>query len=262
MAPFRFAYFMPYMRAAYRALAECPRVTLLNNSRPGAEDYARWLDLPSARIGVLRNGFIASGPAPAEHEVTHYRAVLGIPAGAPLIGAVFRFYEDKDPLLWVRTAAAVIRALPEARFLLVGTGPLADMIRRAAGDLGIADRLVTPGTEQNVRLALASMDVLLLTSKLEGTPNVVLEAQACGVPVVATEAGGTRDAIAGGVTGWCETARDADRLASRIVRALTDHAWRAQARTAGPAFVAERFDIDRMLDETLRSYGWPARQIS
>ena len=133
---------------------------------------------------------------------------------------------------------------------------MADSIRHLARSLGIADRLFMPGTEKNPTLPLSVMDVFLLTSKFEGTPNVVLEAQWLGVPVVATDAGGTRDAIDVGRSGWIAEKRNPDGLAERVLFVLANTDWCAQVRHAGPEFVASRFGLDRMIRETLDIYGY------
>ncbi|MCP5151344.1 MAG: glycosyltransferase [Chromatiales bacterium] len=258
MAPFRFAYHQPYMRPAYRFLAGHDNVVMVNNSAPGAADYASWLGLPSGRIRVLRNGHVIEGEAPEPSAVARYRDALGIPREATVLGSVFRFYPEKDPLLWLESAARVARRRPEVWLLMIGTGPLQGAMRERARALGVEERLVLPGTEQRTRLALAAMDLFLLTSHLEGTPNVVLEAQAAGLPVVATEAGGTADAVEPGVTGWIAADRAPATIAERIDAVLDDPAWRARARARGPAFVAECFSMERMVDETMALYGWGA----
>ena len=128
-------------------------------------------------------------------------------------------------------------------------------IMKLAGKLGIANRLFLPGTEKNIAPVYAAMDVLLLTSRFEGLPNVLLEAQALGVPVVATDVGGCREAVLDGETGMVVHSRDPAHLAERVLHALDDHDWAASARQRGPAFVRERFGIKRMIEETMNVYG-------
>ncbi|MCH8096409.1 MAG: glycosyltransferase [Proteobacteria bacterium] len=255
LAPYRFNYHLPYMRSGYRALLALPNVTLLNNSEAGAADYAEWLDVPVERLRVIHNGSDFTGLGPTPREISDFRRQHGIPDGTRIVGSVFRFYNEKDPLLWVRTAARIARARPDVIFLLVGTGPMQAKLMKLADRLGIADRLFLPGTEKNIAPAYAAMDVLLLTSRFEGLPNVVIEAQALGVPVVATDAGGTRDAVLDGHTGWIEAKRNPSRLAARVLFVLDNPDWAAKARQRGPAFIRERFGIGRMIAETLDAYG-------
>ena len=255
LAPYRFNYYLPYMRSGYQALLALPNVTILNNSEAGAADYAEWLDVPVERLRVIHNGSDFTGLSITASEINDFRQQHGVPNGTRIVGSVFRFYKEKDPLLWVRTAARIARARPDVIFLLVGTGPMHAKIMKLADKLGIADRLFLPGTEKNIVPAYGAMDVLLLTSRLEGLPNVVIEAQALGIPVVATDAGGTRDTVLDGETGVIVKSRDPANLAERVIHILDDPDWAAKARQRGPAFVRERFGIKRMIDETLDAYG-------
>jgi glycosyltransferase involved in cell wall biosynthesis len=254
-APWRFSYWLPWMRPVYRALAARANVALTNNSLAGARDYEAWLGLPEGRIAVLPNALAPDAAAPLPPgAAAALRAALGIPEGAPVVGAVFRFYPEKDPALWIAAAAIVAARRPETRFLLVGDGPLKAAAARAAERAGIADRLAFAGAIDDPRPALAAMDVFLLTSREEGLPNVVIEAQARGVPVVTTPAGGAAEAIEDGRTGFLAPAR-AVALADAVLRVLGDRAWTEAARARAAAAVGERFGLDRMLDDTLRIYG-------
>lgn len=257
MAPIHFTHYLAYIWPGYRALERFSNVVVVNNSRAGVSDYARWLRLPAERFQILCNGLDSSRLCRAmSKEAMAYRTQVGIPEDAVVVGSIFRFDKEKDPLLWVRTIARVARTRSDVAFLLIGTGPMADSIRRLARSLGIADRLFMPGTEKNPTLPLSVMDVFLLTSKFEGTPNVVLEAQWLGVPVVATDAGGTRDAIDVGRSGWIAEKRNPDALAERVLFVFANKDWCAQVRHAGPEFVASRFGLDRMIRETLDIYGY------
>ena len=256
--PTNFDYGQPYMRPAYRALAELDNVVLANNSDAGADDYARWLNLPRARFVVVRNGLDLDRmrPAPA-HAVAAYRARLGIPANAPVVGSVFRFWEEKRPMLWLEVARRVAASVPAAHFLLIGDGTARPEMQSFVRKAGLAARCHMPGTIGDVAAALGAMTAFLLTSAFEGTPNVVIEAQRAGVPVVATDAGGTRDAVEDGVTGRILATGDAAVIADAVIGVLSDEVFRRTAAERGPAFVGERFALGRMIDETLAMYGYP-----
>jgi glycosyltransferase involved in cell wall biosynthesis len=229
---------------------------MLNNSAAGAADYAQWLGLPGNRIRVLRNGIdpgASARPAPGTQE--RLRAALGIPETAPVIGSVFRLYDEKRPLLWVETAALVARARPDCHFVIVGAGPLRGAVLKRARRGGFAERLHCPGASDEASGYLSLFDVFLLTSRAEGTPNVVLEASLAGVPVVATEAGGTAETIDDGVTGHLVRDARAATLAARLLEVLGHRAWRASVAESGPAFVDRCFGLERMIEETLAVYG-------
>jgi glycosyltransferase involved in cell wall biosynthesis len=255
LAPTNFVFFRAYMLHGYRELAACKSVVMINNSEAGARDYARWLEIPSARFVVKRNGIDTRAiRRPAPQATAALRAKLAVPDGAKIIGSIFRLYAEKQPVLWIETAARISRQFPDCHFVIFGEGPLLRNVMRAARRHGIADRLHTPGNIADSALGLSLFDLFLLTSKVEGTPNVVLEASLLGIPVVCTDAGGTREAVAQGATGLVAATDDADGLAQHVAAILQDPAWAERARTEGPAFVERRFGLGRMLDETVAFY--------
>ncbi|UVO39197.1 glycosyltransferase [Bradyrhizobium arachidis] len=255
MAAKHFAYYRPYMADGYREIARCAEIVMLNNSEAGARDYARWLGLPFDRYRIIRNGIDATVISPPPEEtVRKFRASLGLVEGRPVIGSIFRFYPEKRPLLWIETAERIAAQRPDCQFVVFGTGPMKDEVFAYAQKYGFADRLYMPGTVASAALGLSIMDLFLLTSEFEGTPNVVLEASLLGVPVVAADAGGTRETIDEGVTGFVGNSAVPDDLAEKAIRVLADGAWCCRVRETGPRFVLERFGIDRMLAETLDVY--------
>ncbi len=127
--------------------------------------------------------------------------------------------------------------------------------RARCDDLSGAMHLAGHEHEQRVYSAIAAMDILLLTSRAEGLPNVLVEAQALGLPVVTTRAGGAPEAVRHGVSGWVLESDGVAHAATLLVRLLRDAGWRATARQAGPALVQDTFSVGRMLDETLAAYG-------
>jgi glycosyltransferase involved in cell wall biosynthesis len=250
--PTHFALYQPYMDPVYAALCALPNVVFLNNSRAGAESYVEWLRLAPDRIKVIHNGLdMGSIDNVAAQAV---RSRLGIPESAPLVGGIFRFYPEKRPLLWVDVAARVLRSKPEAWFVLFGQGILEREIAKAAWNLGLAHRLLRPGIVDDVLPVMRALDVFLLTSYGEGVPNVVLEAQWAGTPVVATKAGGVEEALDPGTSGWIVDPPDADRLAQCVSWLLADPSAQAQARIAGPELIRTQFGLQRMINETVQAH--------
>lgn len=256
VAPTNFAYFQDYMRPAYRALATLESVTFLNNSEAGATDYTKWLDLSPERFVVLRNGVDLTGLRRAPpSEVVAYRNTLQIPDGAPVVGSVFRFWPEKRPMLWLEIAHEIAKARPEVHFLLIGEGPMRVEMEAFVRSCGLANNVHLPGSRPDVALPLSAMNTFLLTSEFEGTPNVVLEAQWLGLPVVATDSGGTRESFSRGVTGELAETADPRDIAPLVLHFLSAPHAQARAAETAPRFVADRFGPNRMVRETLMLYG-------
>jgi len=253
--PGNFFFDAPYFLPAYQALAQQPQVTLINNSEAGAQDYAQWMGVPRRRLRVVRNGVdFGEIDRPSPDAVAALRASLGASAGEPLVGGLFRFSPEKRPELWIETAALIAAARTDCRFALFGMGPLRNEMVALATKRGLADRLAIRDVTLEPLVALAAFDACLLTSGAEGTPNVALEAQWLGTPVIATVGGGTSEALDIGASGWLVEEADADALAKVVLQVLSDPNTKAIAAARGPAFVKRRFSMDRMLRETLDLY--------
>jgi len=256
MSPLRFPYlYAHWYRPWYRLLARSDRVTFLNNSRAGAADYATWLGLPVDRFTVIGNAVDSAGaPRPDPEAVRAFRESIGVPDRAPLVAGIFRLSEEKRPLVFVEVLARLLRRVPEARAIHAGIGPLEAPFRRALEQAGLADRVTLLGRREDVPVLLSASTALVLTSIQEGMPNVLLEAQSYGCPVVATRAGGAPDCLIPGVTGFLLARDDSVGMAEALHRLVTDAALHAAMAEAGARLVRERFSIDGMLDRLVGFY--------
>lgn len=250
--PGNFPYlFTDYMRPWYTWLTACPQVHLMNNSTPGAASYADWIGLDPARIDVVLNGVNLAHLEPATAaERDQIRDAIGVPRDAPAVVGAFRLSEEKRPELFVETVARARARHPDLHAVLMGEGPYLAQVQEKVAALGLGECFHAIGRRSDLPKVMTAMDVFLHTAFWEGTPNVVLEAQQLGLPIVVTDAGGTQDAAHHGVTGYRVPKDDTDQLAGRLIEVLGDlPGWRERAK-AGPAFVRDRFGIAGMVDRT------------
>jgi len=245
----------PYVCSdAYRLLARNSNIVMLNNSHAGRTKYMRWLDLPDDKIRLVYNGFLPRSLCiRKEIEAKFCRRDLGLTDDVRVIGTVMRFAPEKDPYLWLETAAVIAAARPDTRFVLAGYGNLKKQVECRIEALGLAERFTLSGPK-DVGLVYGALDVLLLTSRFEGTPNVLIEAQAVGIPIVAPDVGGVNETLLDGVTGILVGNRHASSLASAVLKILEDPGWRERAAAEGPSFVSKRFGHHRMIDDTIAAY--------
>ena len=191
-------------------------------------------ELGGGKTGVLvANG--VDGELFQPREQAACRRELGLGAGE-LVLVVGHLIERKDPLLALEAFAELARMRPGAKLVFVGRGPLNDALVARIAELKLAERVQLAGEAEPERLArwYGAADVLLLTSRREGRPNVVLEALSSGLPVLATNAGGTPELLAGLDSALLET-RDPDAIAAalnaRLARPRDAELLRAHART-------------------------------
>lgn len=254
--PSRFDYHRSFMRSLFVRLAEEPRVQFVNNSVAGAVDYEAWLRLPAGRFRIVRNGVDVSGFHRARAEdVSALRAAFGVPDKARIIGGVFRLETEKRPSLWIQAASLVAERRPDVYFILFGEGPLKPRLARQVAKAGARARIRLAGATTDAARAMSAFDLLLLTSQYEGTPNVILEAGALGVPVVCTMAGGVEETVLPGRTGVLVPSRDrdvkeqAEAIADVLLAALDDPILARAAASDGPRFVQETYGLERMIRE-------------
>lgn len=256
--PSHFVFYQPYMRSGYRVLLQRPEVHALNNSSIGALDYAHWLGVDPQTITVVRNGVDFSRLTPQggrDAARVAYRQRHEIPADTFVMGGVMRLTEEKRPLLWLEAAAIVAQSRRDIRFLLVGDGTQRPQVEARIDALGLRQRVTLVGHEHKPFDSMAAMDVLLLSSIFEGSPNVLIEAQALGVPVVTMPAGGAVEVVEHGRTGWIAASGTATEAAQYVINMAADRELYARVSAAAPAFVRARFDVDRMIEETATAYG-------
>lgn len=251
----------PEFVSVFRALLSGRNVSLSVNSEFAATRYAEWLDIDPTTIVVIRNGVAApssAGDSQSEERFRRFQAATG--PSAVTLGTVMRMDHNKRPLLWIETAAKILRAQPTARFILVGEGLLRHHAISRVAALGIADRFLFVGLSSQIGFWLSKMDLFLLTSKFEGLPNALVEAQLSRVPVITTPAGGAPEALIPGITGLVTSSdASADELAARVLTLAVDPDRRRRMGEVGAKWAADAFSVPRMLQQTAELFRSPVQ---
>jgi glycosyltransferase involved in cell wall biosynthesis len=225
----------------------------------GIKDVLLQGGVPPARVTVIHSGIevdrvaASVAEARASGRARAFRAALGVPEAAPLLGVIAAFAPHKDHATFVRAARRVLDRRPDAWFVCAGEGETLAAVRAEAHALGLSERLRLPGFVHDVPALLGALDLFVLSSFLEGLGTSVLDAQAAGVPVVATRVGGVPEMITSGVDGLLVPARDPEALAAAMLDVLADpEAARARARAAHASVRA--FDLGATVAATERLY--------
>ena len=200
---------------------------------------------PREKMVVIPSGIDTErfAPLPADD----YKARLGLPSDAVVVGSLTRMRVRKGVEELLRAMAEICAARPEVHLVVAGEVELDDELRALVAASGLGDRLHLLGRRSDVPEVLSAMDVFVLSSHDEGMSNAILEAMAMEKPVVATAVGGTGEVVGEGVTGHLVPARDAEALAQGIRRVLDDRARGRAMGARGRQVVVDRFSAKAMV---------------
>jgi glycosyltransferase involved in cell wall biosynthesis len=181
-------------------------------------------------------------------------AVLGLPAESRLVALVGRLWPQKrvKDAIWAADLLKVIR--DDVHLLVIGDGPQRDRLRRYRDQCLIGDKVHFLGERGDVPRILPHCDVLWSTSGYEGQSNVILEAMAAGVPVVATDIPGTRELVHSGVTGYLVPVGRRAAFAKWTERLLDDAALAARLAAAARDRVQSEFSVEQMVSRHAELY--------
>jgi glycosyltransferase involved in cell wall biosynthesis len=194
-------------------------------SRGVADDLVAAFGVAAERIHVVPNPIDLNEISRATNEPIDpaYEAALA----PPVIVAAGRLADVKNYPLLIE-AVALLRARVPVRLLIVGSGDLEPSLRVLVSQKQLDDAVTFAGFQRNPWKYIARADVFALSSRYEGFGNVLVEAMACGVPVVATSSPGTRDIVTVGLDGLLVDRHEPAALATALARVLEDSQLRAQ----------------------------------
>ena len=171
-----------------------------------------------------------------------------------LIGAVGRMVWQKGFEYLIEAAPDVLKEYPEARFLIVGEGPLRQRLEALSEELRVRDNVIFTGFRSNIKEILSAINILVIPSLLEGFPMITLETMAMAKPIIATNIDGITEQITNGVNGILVPPKDPIALAKTVMRVINDKEF---ARTMGLSArkkVEQEFSVDKMVAETEKVY--------
>lgn len=235
---------------------------LIEHYIPLSRDLEHYL---TGRIGVdhnritqIYNGVDTERFRPAESGPTTLPVAGFSDADSILIGTVGRFQPVKDQM---NLAQGFIRLLDrhrdlgrQARLVMIGDGPLREPVLEQLNEAGYADRVWAPGSRSDIDTLLPALDLFVLPSLAEGISNTLLEAMACGLPVIATAVGGNPELVDDGVTGTLVPAADSQAMADALEQYLRNPRLLKMHGSAGRRRVEAQFSIKTMVERYLGVY--------
>jgi glycosyltransferase involved in cell wall biosynthesis len=208
--------------------------------------------IPPERAITVHEGIDPGRVASATPANLHQE--LWLPHGAPIVGNVAALVPHKGQKHLIEAAALVVRQVPDARFVIAGEGELRVSLEQQIKHLGLEKHVHLAGFRPDVLSVHKAFEIFVMSSVTEGLGTSILDAMACGRPVVATTAGGIPEVVRDAETGILVPPRDHEAMAAAIVKLLKDRPLRARMGAAGLALANARFSADRMVNDTLQVY--------
>jgi glycosyltransferase involved in cell wall biosynthesis len=224
-------------------------------SRSTAEFVIKARQIPESKVKVVYLGAPLDefGRPRSTAEVAEARRDLGIGPDDFAVGTITRLHESKGNSVLVDAAACVVRERPQARFVLVGEGPLLPDLQAQAATLDLGDRFVFAGFRRDAAATLSAFDLSVFPSLWEGTPLTAFEALSMGKPIVATDADGLLDILTPDHDALIVPRRDASSLGQAIVWAIDHPDARATLGAAARA-TGRQYDIGVFVRKMERLY--------
>jgi glycosyltransferase involved in cell wall biosynthesis len=229
------------------------RVTV--NSKAVWNDVVRRDHIDPRKLILIYNAVDPTPYESARLSRERMRQTLGLKPEEKAVIVIANLIPYKGHSDLFHATRAVLKKIPKMKLFLVGEDRgIRRQLERQASELGIFQAVRFLGRRSDVPDLLAASDLSVLASHEEGFSNVILESMAAGLPVVATDVGGNREAIVEGETGWLAPARNAAALAAGIVDLLKDPSRARQWGEKGRSRVRELFTVEKMVEEHLKLY--------
>jgi glycosyltransferase involved in cell wall biosynthesis len=213
------------------------------------DDVMRHERIDPTRMYVIRNG-VSTPPEMPPRERERIRAGWGFGPDELVVGCVANYKAGKGLEMLLRVVAGLRSQAPQMRLVLVGEGELRPVLERLVADLDLGAVVRLHGREPDARRLYGAFDIYAHASESEGGPNAVIEAAAASLPVVATRAGGTVEAVIDGEGGLLVAVDDETAFSACLLRLLSDRALRSSLGAASALRAKQVFGVDQFVADT------------
>jgi len=200
------------------------------------------MGVPADRVTLIHNGVDTLLFTPAEGS-DKLRQWVDVPKETPLVGFAGRLVHEKGPDLFLRAVQNIHLSRPDVHFVVIGYGAMKDELVKMRNQLGLDKFVHFIGWQTNMADMYRSLDILVHTSRSDGTSLVLLEAMACGCPVVALDVGGVREMVENDSTGLLAPPGDWEGIAVRVLDIMASRNRLKAMGTAARLCVEKKFDL-------------------
>jgi glycosyltransferase involved in cell wall biosynthesis len=221
---------------------------IVSNSEAGREAVCQ-RGIPRKKARVIYNGVNMERLKVDIARANEIRKRLNIPANGKVVGIMGSLTPVKDLATFLRAAAIINRSEPDARFIILGDGPLRPDLEQLSQELGIVSKTHFLGQQHDVANYLSLFDISVLTSQTEGCSNALIEAMALGKPVVATDVGGNRELIRQDDNGFLVPFGDAKAVAEAILSLLRTPSKTKEMGKRAKELAMNQFSLKKMIEQ-------------
>jgi len=179
---------------------------------------------------------------------------FGLSSGNKIVGVVAQLIERKGHRYLFKAVPGIMARFPDIVFIMFGKGPLKNQLHRIAIEQGLANNIRFAGFRDDLDRILPCLDLLVHPALMEGLGVSLLQAAACGVPIVASRVGGIPEIVHDGLNGYLVAPGAPDELATKIISLLQDPLLIKKIATEGPKFIEKYFSIDKMVRGNFEVY--------
>lgn len=228
------------------------RSAMIGVSEVVRQDIIQTLGLDPAKARLVYNGVDLREFSPAENPAEAKRA-MGFDEDAVVVLMAARLVEQKNPQGFIEAAKRLAPRFPRAIFIMAGEGKLKEELQQSIVQAGLQDRVRLLGLCQTMAPVYQAADLFVLPSFKEGFSNALIEAMACGLPIVATRVGGAPEALEGGMGGTLVESGDQSGLEEAIAGYLGNEDFR-KTKAEESRQRAQRFSLERMVEDVQSLY--------
>lgn len=205
-------------------------------------------------ISVDKISFIANGVDTeifkSNVKTDYIHTKIDIPSNKCLVGFIGRLSPEKGPDIFVKIAIQVVKQLPDCHFVLVGEGPMRDILENEINSKDCKSNIHLLGLQNDMPAIYSSLDLIVSTSYTEGMPLAVLEAMSSSLPVIATNVGGLIDIVEIGSNGYLNNVGDYSGMTNNIITLIVNEQLRVNFGKSARARMIEKFNLEEKVNET------------
>ncbi len=183
-----------------------------------------------------------------------FQAEFGIGPEEKVLAVIAQLIPRKGHRYLINAAPAILGKIPDARFLFLGKGPLRGELESLCQKKDVAERVVFAGFRDDLKRIMPCLDLVVHPALMEGLGVSLLQASACGVPIVGTRAGGIPEIVRDGLNGYLIAPADPDALAKAVVTVLENKKLLHDMGKSGTDLVRRDFSIEAMVNAYMKIY--------